>query len=120
VQHVSRDENTVMNDLAQQVLGFRSNRGKFDFLEKPDVPACQTEWSDFRLMYNATICSAEPSSVKLDGLVLETRWSKNSKNPDESSETTTTNPDDWRPPLVRYLENPSHIADRKVWRQALK
>jgi hypothetical protein len=25
VQHVSRDENTVVNDLAQQASGFRSN-----------------------------------------------------------------------------------------------
>jgi hypothetical protein len=28
--------------------------------------------------------------------------------------------DDWRTPLIRYLENPDHIADRKVQRQALK
>jgi hypothetical protein len=33
VQHVSKDENTVANDLAQQALGFRSNRGIFSFLE---------------------------------------------------------------------------------------
>jgi hypothetical protein len=32
----------------------------------------------------------------------------------------TTDPDDWRTPLVRYLENPGHIANRKVQRQALK
>jgi hypothetical protein len=32
----------------------------------------------------------------------------------------TVGPDDWRTPLVRYLENPNHIADRQVWRQALK
>jgi hypothetical protein len=32
----------------------------------------------------------------------------------------TTDLDDWRTPLVHYLENPGHIADRKVWRQALK
>jgi hypothetical protein len=30
------------------------------------------------------------------------------------------NLDDWRTPVVYYLENPSHIADRKVRRQALK
>jgi ribonuclease HI len=41
VQHVSRDENTLANDLAQQASGFRSNRGKFSFLEKPDVLVCQ-------------------------------------------------------------------------------
>jgi small nuclear ribonucleoprotein (snRNP)-like protein len=43
VQHVSRDENTLMNDLAQQASGFQSNRGKPNFREKLDVPVCQTE-----------------------------------------------------------------------------
>jgi hypothetical protein len=33
---------------------------------------------------------------------------------------TTVDPVDWRTPLVLYLENPGHIADRKVQRQALK
>jgi hypothetical protein len=32
----------------------------------------------------------------------------------------TAGPDDWRTPLVHYLDNSGHIADRKVWRQALK
>jgi hypothetical protein len=32
----------------------------------------------------------------------------------------TANLDNWRAPLVRYLENPGHIADRKVQRQALR
>jgi hypothetical protein len=32
VQHVSRDENTIANNLMQQALGFRSNQGKFGFL----------------------------------------------------------------------------------------
>jgi hypothetical protein len=35
-------------------------------------------------------------------------------------ETKTTEPDDWRTPLLRYLDNPGHIVDRKVRRQALK
>jgi hypothetical protein len=39
---------------------------------------------------------------------------------DESSETTTTDPDDWRTPLIRYLGNLGHVADRKVQHQALK
>jgi hypothetical protein len=39
---------------------------------------------------------------------------------DESSKTVMVNPDDWRTPLVRYLDNPGHIADRKVQWKALK
>jgi ribonuclease HI len=31
LQHVSRDENTVANDLVQQASGFRSNRGNLVF-----------------------------------------------------------------------------------------
>jgi ribonuclease HI len=37
VRDISRNENIVANDLAQQASGFRSNLGKFGFLEKPDV-----------------------------------------------------------------------------------
>jgi hypothetical protein len=33
MQHVSRDKNTLANDLAQQAFGFQSNRGKFSVLE---------------------------------------------------------------------------------------
>jgi hypothetical protein len=50
VQHVSRDENTVMNDLAQQASGFQSNQGKFYVLEKLNVSICQIGCSDFQLM----------------------------------------------------------------------
>jgi hypothetical protein len=59
VQHVSRDENTVVNDLAQQTLGFRSNQEKFYVLEKLDVPICQTGCSGFQPMHSVEICSTE-------------------------------------------------------------
>jgi hypothetical protein len=62
----------------------------------------------------------EPSSAKLYGPVSVIEWSRISKILDKSSEMTTTNLDDWRTSLVRYLENPGHIADRKVGHQALK
>jgi hypothetical protein len=120
VRDISRHENTVVNDLAQQASGFRSNLGKFSFLEKPDVLVYQIGQSSFQLMHNAIICSAEPSLAKSDGPVSETGWSGISRIMDESSKMMTSNPDDWRTLLVRYLENPGHIANRKVRRQASK
>jgi hypothetical protein len=33
---------------------------------------------------------------------------------DESYELTMAHPDDWKTPLVHYLENAGHIADSKV------
>jgi hypothetical protein len=71
-------------------------------------------------MCSATICSSEPSSTKLNGLVCKTGGSRISRTSDETSETTTAHPNDWRTPFVCYLKNPGHIADRKVRRQDLK
>jgi hypothetical protein len=116
VQHVSRDENIVANDLVLQASSFWSNWGKFGFWEKLDVLVCQTGQSSFWLVHNAKICSAEPSSTKLDVSVSKTEGSKISRILDKSSETMMADPDDWRTPLVRYLENPNHIANRKVRR----
>jgi ribonuclease HI len=121
VQHVSRDENTVANDLAQQESGFRANRGKFGFLGKLDAPVCQTGHSGFQPVHSATICSVESNSTKPDPLIYETGGvSRISRTSDETSKITTAGPDDSRTPLVHYLKNPGHIADRKVRRQALK
>jgi hypothetical protein len=71
-------------------------------------------------MCSVTIYSAGPNSVNQDDPISETGWSGIYMILDEASETTMTDPDYWRTPLVRYLENHCHIADRKVRRQALK
>jgi hypothetical protein len=71
-------------------------------------------------MCSATIYSVEPCLAKLDGLVSETGGSRISRTSDETSDMTTVDPDDWRTPLVRYLENPGHIADKKVRWQVFK
>jgi hypothetical protein len=89
IQHVSRDENTIANDLAQQALGFQSNQRKFSFLKKTDVPIFQTRCFGFWPMQIVEICSIESNSAEPDGPVSET-----SRNSDNSSETTITDPDD--------------------------
>jgi hypothetical protein len=71
-------------------------------------------------VHSVRICSAEPNSAEPDSPIPETGGSRISRTSDETSKTTTAGSDDWRTPLVRYLENPGHIADRKVRRQALK
>jgi hypothetical protein len=96
------------------------NRGNFGFLEKPDVLIFQTRQSSFQLMHNATVYSAEPSFAEPNIPVFETGASKISGISDKASKMTTANHDDWRTPLVRYLENPGHISYRKAQRQALK
>jgi ribonuclease HI len=120
VQHVSRDENTMVNNLAQQASGFQANQGKFIFLEKPDVSVCQTGQSDFQPLHSVRICCIEPNSAELDSPVPKTEGSRISRTSDETSKTMTASSDDWRTPMLSYLENPGHIADMKVWRKALK
>jgi hypothetical protein len=83
-------------------------------LEKLDVLVCQIGQPGFWPMCNAMVYSIEPSLAKLDTPVSETGGSKISRTSDKLSETMMANPNDWRTLLVRYLENPGHIAGRKV------
>jgi hypothetical protein len=62
-------------------------------------------------MHNAKICFVEPSSAKLDVLESETGGSDISRGSDDLGETVTTEPVDWRTPLIHYLENPGHVTD---------
>jgi hypothetical protein len=71
-------------------------------------------------MYNAEIYSAEPSSAKPDVLESESEGFGISRSLDDLGETAIVEPEDWRTPIVCYLENPGHVTDRKVQRQALK
>jgi hypothetical protein len=64
-------------------------------------------------VHNATVYSAEASSAKPDVLVSETGGFGISRIPNEASKMMIADPDDWRTPLVRYLENLGHIVDRK-------
>jgi hypothetical protein len=45
IQHVYRDENTVVNNLAHQASGFWSNQGKLYVLEKIDALVCHPRCS---------------------------------------------------------------------------
>jgi hypothetical protein len=76
--------------------------------------------SSFQPMCSATVCSVRPTPAKSDSPVFEIGGSRIFRTSDKSSEIMTTDPNDWRTPLVCYLENPDYIADRKVRRQALK
>jgi hypothetical protein len=46
-------------------------------------------------MYKAIICSAEPSSAKLDGLVSETDGSKIFRSSNKSSKKMMADHDEW-------------------------
>jgi hypothetical protein len=71
-------------------------------------------------MHSVTVCSIGLDTAKPDSPVSEIGGSRISRTSDETSKTTMANLGDWRIPLVHYLENLGHIANRKVRRQALK
>jgi Mlc titration factor MtfA (ptsG expression regulator) len=48
IQHVSRDENTIVNNLAQRASGFRSNQEKLYVLEK---------WMFWFAILDVSVCS---------------------------------------------------------------
>jgi hypothetical protein len=110
VQHVFRDENTVVNDLVQQASSLRTNQGKIGFLEKSDVPVCIVRQSVLlnQIQQNRIVRFLKLEGPEFPGLS------------DETNRTMTAGPANWRTPLVHYLENSGHISDRKVQRQAFK
>jgi hypothetical protein len=75
-------------------------------------------WFSVDAQYDNLFCWTKFS--KTGCLISETRGPRISSNSDDSNEMMTTDPDDQRIPLVRYLEHPCHIANRKVRWQALK
>ena len=85
------EENVRANDLAQQASGYQVRRGKLFTIGKP-------------MLESVTICMAEQHDSSSD--ILET--------------SNVAEPNDWRRPLVSYLENPSQSVDRKLRQQALK
>jgi hypothetical protein len=78
------------------------------------VPFCQTGCFGFQLMQSVEICSTRPSSAKQDVSESETLGSRISESLDNLGKTTMAEPNDLGTPLVCYLENPGHIANRKV------
>jgi hypothetical protein len=71
-------------------------------------------------MHSVIVCSIGLDTAKPDSPVSEIGGSRISRTSDETSKTTMADLGDWRIPLVHYLENLGHIADRKVRHQALK
>jgi hypothetical protein len=66
-------------------------------------------------MQSEEIYSTELDLAKSDGHVSEIGGSRISRSSNELSEMMMVKPNDWRTPLVHYLENSGHITDRKVW-----
>ena len=91
ISHISRGDNFRANDLAQQASGYHISRGKLFVIEKP-------------MHKNVPVYMAEQQGSSSD--VLET--------------SNMAELNDWRKPLLNYLENPSKSVDRKIRRQALK
>lgn len=91
ISHISRGDNFRANDLAQQASGYHVSRGKLFVIEKP-------------MHKNVPVYMAEQQGSSSD--VLET--------------SNMAEFNDWRKPLLSYLENPSKSVDRKIRRQALK
>jgi hypothetical protein len=65
-------------------------------------------------MQGVKIYSVEFNLAKPDCLVSEIGGSRIFKSSDNLGKMITVESDDWRTPLVCYLENPGRIAYRKV------
>jgi hypothetical protein len=80
VQHISRDENTVVNDLAHEASSFRSNREKIGIMEKSDVPIfsqCTMQQSVLlnKIQQNRMVQFQKPKDPKFPGTqTIRVKW----------------------------------------------
>ena len=114
IYHVPREENPRANALAQQASGYNVRKRNF----QEHKPLLTTEC--FAL--EALVRSTQPTGLTGDtGLTDVT--DRSDRSPGKSSFLVFRDKDeveDWRKPLVDYLQNPSSSVDRKVRRWALK
>jgi hypothetical protein len=71
-------------------------------------------------MHTAEICSTQPSLAKSEVPESKTGGSGISRSSDNSDKTMTVESDNWKTPLVCYLDNLSRVTDIKVQQQVLK
>jgi ribonuclease HI/transposase InsO family protein len=117
IKHVPRDENSRANDLAQQASGYQVKRCKIWFLDEPEVPVSNTGSSGLE---RPVLQLSESQQPKPELPVSGSGTSGFTDDSAVSGKDAETRPEDWRTPLVRYLQDPNIPTDRKIRRYALK
>jgi hypothetical protein len=113
IQHVPRIENQVANDLAQVASGYKISKQKLQELIKIKDKLVPTECPPTKL-----------SMPKLMGVEGESDSNESYTYPKfsypEIFAIDYLSHNDWRKPIVEYLENPSDAFSRKTRYRAIK
>jgi hypothetical protein len=107
IQHIPRTENYEANDLAQIASGYKASKSKLqDLIE----------------VKNKLVLNSNPQELSMQKLGGEERifvenFAENFENFSENLEIFVIDNlpnNDWRKPIVEYLENPTGTTDRKI------
>ncbi|XP_045810829.1 uncharacterized protein LOC123905257 [Trifolium pratense] len=109
IQHVPRIENQEANDLAQIASGYKVTREKLEELVEIKEKLISCEAIPHQL-------GANEQSVEIESEIVDTHFDEVMT---EVFVIDNLADNDWRQPIVEYLENPIGTAERKVKYRAL-
>ena len=119
IRHIPRDSNQKANALAQQASGYNVTKKYFN-MRKPMQATTEL------LVLDELVRPDAPSSLTaqtgLTGLetCLTGQTAENSKSVATSNSKGKAEVADWRVPIVTYLKDPGHGAERNIRRLAFK
>ncbi|KAK2372816.1 hypothetical protein QL285_073909 [Trifolium repens] len=132
IQHVPRIENQEANDLAQIASGYKVSKETFEQLIEVKDKLVSSESLDEKLSMpkhlGANEYSFQENSKNFETFyIFEQFENPNLQNVDTHFERFATeifvidnlSDTDWRKPIVKYLEDPTGITDRKTKHKAL-
>ncbi|KAK2403819.1 hypothetical protein QL285_053221 [Trifolium repens] len=126
IQHVPRIENQEANDLAQIAYGYKVSKETFEQLIEVKDKLVSNESLNYELSMPKHLGADEPNFQE-NFEKFEFFENFNLQNVNSHLESFVTeifvidnlSDDDWRKPIVRYLEDPTGITDRKIKYKAL-
>ena len=113
IRHIPRDSNKKANALAQQASGYNVTKKYFN-MRKPMQAIAEL------LVLDEPVRPDAPTGLTGPETGLTGQFAENSESADFSNFKGNAEVADWRVPIVTYLKDPSHGAERNIWRLAFK
>ena len=113
IRHISREDNEKANALAQQASGYNVTKKYFNIRKPMRIKA------ESLVLDEPVRPVAETSLIALTGLTgpetgLTTEGGMNSNSVANSTQKVEAEVQDWRVPIVSYLKDPGHGAERNI------
>ena len=119
IRHIPREENEKANTLVQQASSYNVTKKYFDIRKLMQIKAESLVLDEPVRSIAGTGLTAKTGLIGQEtGLIAE--GGENCSSANKSDQKVKAKVQDWRMPIVTYLNDPGHGADRSIWHLAFK